>query len=149
MPIFLALKAFFTVSGFKKSMSGLLKQPLFYVALALLALGGGTYFYLNHVTNQAVKTAVAGADSKATIQAYQTKDQAEAQLAPIQQQEQAKAAQTQKDYSNVRTVIVTTPAPQRNAQTPRLVIDTLNQLDRLSESREQSSAVPNAAVHSN
>jgi hypothetical protein len=42
--MFTALRAFFTITGFKKSISGLLKQPLFYVALAVLAIGGGTYF---------------------------------------------------------------------------------------------------------
>lgn len=148
MPALAALRAFFTVAGFKKSMTGLLKQPLFYVAIALLAIGGGTYFTLNHWKNQAVTTAVAGADSAATIKTYQTKDQAEAQLAPIQEKEQAKAIQTAKDYDHVRTVIVTAPSPQRNAQVPRLVIDTLNDLDRLSRSREESSGVPNPDVHS-
>jgi hypothetical protein len=142
-----ALAAFFTIAGFKKSITGLLKQPLFYVALALLAVGGGTYFTLNHWKNQAVSTAVAGADSKATIQTYQTKEQAEAALAPIQEKEQAKAIQTAKDYTNVRTVIVTSQAPQRNAQVPRLVIDTLNNLERVSRERSAASAVPQPDVH--
>jgi anionic cell wall polymer biosynthesis LytR-Cps2A-Psr (LCP) family protein len=134
--------------GIKKHVMGLFKQPLFYVALALLAVGTGTYFYLNHATNQAVKSAVAGADANATIQTYRTKDQAEAALVPIQEKEQAKAAQTQKDYTNVRTVIVTAQAPQRNAQVPRLVIDTLNNLERVSrERRSNESAVPNPDVH--
>lgn len=147
MPALAALRAFFTLTGFKKSLSGLLKQPLFYVALALLALGGGTYAYLNHSQHEAVKAAVAGADSAATIQTYQTKDQAEAALVPLQEKEQAKAAQTQKDYANVRTVIVTAQAPQRNAQVPRLVIDTLNDLERLSRSREDAGAVSQPDVH--
>lgn len=138
---------FVILAKIKKAFSGLLKQPLFYVALALLALGVGTYFYLDHAQNKAVATAVANNNSKATIQAYQTKDQAEAQLVPIQAKEQAKTAQTQKDYTNVRTVIVTAQAPQRNAQVPRLVIDTLNDLDRLSAARD-ASAVPVADVHS-
>jgi disulfide bond formation protein DsbB len=145
--MFTALSAFFTVAGFKKSISGLLKQPLFYVALALLALGGGTYFTLNHWKNQAVSTAVAGADANATIKTYQTKEQAEAALVPLQEKEQAKAAQTQKDYTNVRTVIVTAQAPQRNAQVPRLVIDTLNNLERVSRERNAASAVPQPDVH--
>jgi hypothetical protein len=147
MPALAALRAFFTLTGFKKSISGLLKQPLFYVAIALLAIGGGTYFTLNHWKNEAVTTAVAHADEHATIQAYQTKDQAEAQLAPIQAQEQAKAIQTAKDYDHVRTVIVTTQAPQRNAQVPRLVIDTLNNLERVSRERNVASAVPQPDVH--
>lgn len=147
--MFTALRAFFTLTGFKKSISGLLKQPLFYVALAVLAIGGGTYFTLNHWKNQAVTTAVAGADSNATIKTYQTKDEAERQLVPIQEQEQRKAEQTQKDYSNVRTIIVTTPAPQRNAATPRLIVDTLNDLERLSRNRDtqQPGAVPVGDVH--
>jgi hypothetical protein len=142
-----ALRAFFTVTGFKKSISGLLKQPLFYVALAVLAIGGGTYFTLNHWKNQAVTTAVAGADANATIKTYQTKEQAEAALVPLQEKEQAKAAQTQKDYTNVRTIIVTAPAPQRNAQVPRLVIDTVNDLERVSRERNAASAVPQPDVH--
>jgi anionic cell wall polymer biosynthesis LytR-Cps2A-Psr (LCP) family protein len=145
--MFTALGAFFTVAGFKKSISGLLKQPLFYVALAVLAIGGGTYAFLNHSQNEAVKTAVAGADASATIKTYQTKDQAEAALVPLQEKEQAKAAQTQKDYTNVRTIIVTAPAPQRNAQVPRLVIDTLNDLERVSRERNAASAVPQPNVH--
>jgi hypothetical protein len=145
--MFTALRAFFTITGFKKSISGLLKQPLFYVALAVLAIGGGTYFTLNHWKNQAVTTAVAGADANATIKTYQTKDQAEAALVPLQEKEQVKAAQTQKDYTNVRTIIVTAPAPQRNAQVPRLVVDTLNDLERVSRDRNAASAVPKSDVH--
>jgi hypothetical protein len=144
------ISAFFTLANIGKHLKGLLKQPLFYVAAALLAVGVGTYFYLDHATNKAVSTAVAGADSAATIKTYQTKDQAEAQLAPIREKEQQKAAQTQKDYTNVRTVIVTAQAPQRNAQVPRLVIDTLNDLERLSRAREQQQpgTVPVSDVHS-
>lgn len=131
----------------KKAITGLLKQPLFYVALLLLAVGTGTYFYLNHQTKEAVKSAVANADSTATIQTYQTKEEAEGRLAPLQEQEQRKAAQTQKDYAHVRTTIITAPSSSRDAQAPRILVDTVNELERLSRSRENPNGVPDAEVH--
>lgn len=132
----------------KKAISGLLHQPLFYVALLLLAVGTGTYFYLNHQTNQAVKAAVANADSTATIQTYKTKEEAEGRLVPLQEKEQQKAEQTQKDYAHVRTTIVTAPSSSRDAQAPRILVDTVNELERLSRSRENPSPVSDADVHS-
>lgn len=147
MPIFAAVKGFFALANLKKEFAGLLKQPLFYLSLALLALGVGTYFYLNHATHEAVKTAVANSNQNATIQTYQTKDEAERRLAPIAEQEQRKAEQTQKDYANVRTTIVTAPPSSRDAQAPRLLVDTLNDLDRLSRDRANAGSVPDADVH--
>jgi hypothetical protein len=85
-----ALAAFFTIVD-SRSQSPAAQTALVLCRLALLAVGGGTYFTLNHWKNQAVSTAVAGADANATIQTYRTKDQAEAALVPIQEKEQAKA----------------------------------------------------------
>lgn len=138
----------FTLAKIKAAFTGLLKQPLFYLSLALLALGVGTYFYLNHATHEAVKTAVAASDQNATIKTYQTKDEAENRLVPIQQKEQAKAVQTAKDYEHVRTIIVTAPASSRTAQAPALIIDTLNDLERVSRERNAASAVPQPDVQS-
>ena len=123
-----------------------LSSKWLYVILALFALAGGTYAYLNHSTNQQVAAAVKGSNAAATIQTYQTKDAAEAALVPLQQKSAEKAAQTQKDYEHVRRIIYTAPQSDRQAQAPRLIVDTLNELERLSRTRDES-PVPAPDVH--
>lgn len=137
----------FTLASIKKHLTGLLKQPLFYVALALLALGVGTYVYLDHQTKQAVSSAVQNADSNATIATYQTKEEAEDRLIPLEEKAEQKADQTRKDYAHVRTTIVTATPSSRDAQAPRILVDTVNELERLSRQREDSDRVPDAEVH--
>jgi predicted ribosomally synthesized peptide with SipW-like signal peptide len=109
--------------------------PAIAVAL-LLAIGGGTYAYLNHQTHEAVKTAVTQSDSKATIKTYQTNDAINARTQEIDRKADDLRNQTTKDFTNARNHVQAAPPQDRNAQAPALLIDTLNELDRLRSSRD-------------
>lgn len=118
--------------------------PLAIVAL-LLAIGGGTYFYLKHQTNEAVEAAVEQADSNATITTYKTKDTINTRTVEIDRHFNDLRDRTTQDYANARNNVESAPQEEREAQAPRLLIDTLNQLDRLRAGRE-SGGVPDADV---
>lgn len=135
-----ALPAWAAVKLFMKSKKFLI--PLA-VVLLLAAIGGGTYAYINHSKNEAVAAAVAGADSKATIQTYETKDTINNRNVEVDRKFDELRDQTTKDYSNARNRIQQAPAEDRTAQAPRIIIDTLNDLDRLRASREPA-GVPDA-----
>lgn len=119
--------------------------PAAVVAL-LLAVGGGTYFYLNHQTKQVVATAVENVNKDATIKSYEAKDEIGNRVIVIDRKYDALREQTVKDYANVRNTIQDAPASERDAQAPRILIDTLNELDRLRSEREDPSGVPDADV---
>lgn len=133
------------IKGFFK---GLFKSPWFYVALAFLAIGGGTYLYLNHSTKQQVNQAVAHADDQATIDTYHADDKARQMLQPLDEKAEQKAAQTRKDYEHARQNVIAAPTPERQGSAPPLIIGTLNDLDRLSRSREDADGVPTSEVRS-
>lgn len=116
----------------------------FWAVLLLISVAGGTYWYLDQSKDEAVATAVKGADTAATIQSHEAKEEVEARTAPIETQYIIKREQTIKDYTNVRNQAAAAPADERNAQAPRLIIDTLNELDRLYGAREQPSGVPDS-----
>lgn len=139
LPAFLApiaLKGFFTSKKFLIPAA---------IVLLVLAIGGGTYFYLNKSKNEAVATAVKAADSNATIKSYETKDAIETRTIVIDRRFDDLQRQTIKDYANVRNTVQNAPETDRNAQAPDLLIDTLNQLDRLRANRDQS-GVPDADI---
>lgn len=115
------------------------------IVLLLLAIVGGTYLYLNKQQEQAVTAAVEAADSKATIKSYETKDAIESRTIVIDRRFEDLQRQTTKDYTNVRNDINNAPVEERDAQAPVLIIDTLNELDRLRQQRN-ASGVPDADV---
>lgn len=131
--VFPALPAWAGIRMFLGSKKFLI--PAAVIAL-LLAIGGGTYFYLNHQQKQAVAAAVETADTKATIQSYQTKDQIETRTIIIDRKFDDLQRQTIKDYANVRNQVQSAPVPERDAQAPALLIGTLNELDRLRAARD-------------
>lgn len=137
IPTWLAVKSFF---GSKKFLI-----PAAIIAL-LLAVGGGTYYYLNHQTKEAVTTAVAGAAKDATIKSYETKDAIQNRVIVIDRKFDDLHDRTVRDYANVRNTIEAAPISERDAQAPRLIIDTLNELDRLRSEREDTGGVPDADV---
>lgn len=119
------------VRGFFKK---ILTSPWFYVILFLIAVGGGTYFYLQNDKKEAVATAVENHSAQGTIHSFQTKDAVSRATQKIDEQFDAKAAQTSKDYANARSQVEA--APERDAQAPALLIDTLNGLDRMRQDRD-------------
>lgn len=120
-----------SIGGVKRIFAGLLKKPAFWIIVSLLTIGGGTYFYLRHSTNQQIETAVAGSQANATIDAYQTEREVHEGEQAIDDRYDNLARQTQQEYRNVRTIIQQAPAEQRQAPVPPLIIDTLNALDRV------------------
>ena len=125
------------VSGFFKK---LLTSPWFYVILAFLAIGAGTFFYLRHDKNEAVESArieaVEQADTRATIQSYEAQAETQKRTRDIDKEYQEKRDRTTKDYANARNSIQTAPVEERDAPASPLIVDTLNELDRMYGDRE-------------
>ena len=116
-----------------------------YVALAFIAIAGGTFYYLKNdkanAVDQATVTATEKANSTATIQSLEAQTKATDRGAAVDREYIAKREQTAKDYANARNTIDTAPVAERDAPAPRLLIDTLNELDRLHQQREHPDSV--------
>ena len=110
-PITAGLSLIKVKSFFKK----LFTSPWFYVVLAFIAIGVGTYFFLQDNKEQAVAEAVTQADSKATIQSYKAKETVTERTQVIDDKFDALAAQTTKDYANARAQVEVAPAEERDA----------------------------------
>lgn len=109
----------------------------FATLLLLGAIGGGTYAYLKHSTHEAVQTAVKAADSNATIKSYQTKDIITTRAAEVDRKFDRLHDRTTQDYTNARSHLETAPSEARDAQAPSVIVDTLNELDRLHGERDE------------
>lgn len=122
-----------------------LSSKWLYVVLAFAAIAGGTYYYLKHdkesAVDQATVTATEKANSTATIQSLEAQNKASDRGAAVDRDYIAKREQTAKDYANARNTIETAPVEERDAPAPRLLIDTLNELDRLHQQREHPDSV--------
>lgn len=141
----LALPAASAVKGFFLSKKFLIPAAI----LALfLAVGAGTYFYIKNQTDEKVTAAVETANSTATIKTFETLDQVTSAYSTIDQKADAKERQTIKDYQYVTYRIESAPMEQKTAPVPPLIIDTLNELDRLRAVREagHESGIPDAEV---
>lgn len=137
-----ALPAWVGIRAFLGSKKFLI--PLAIITL-LLAIGGGTYFYLNHQQKEAVAAAVETADANATIRTYETKEIINTRTIEVDRRFDQLQRQTIEDYNNVRNQIENAPAEERDAQAPAILVDTLNELDRLRQQRN-ASGVPDADV---
>ena len=131
-----AVKSFFTSKKFL--------IPAAVIAL-LLAVGGGTYYYLNHQTKELVATKVEQAGNQATIKSYETKDAITTRTIVIDQKFDDLRVRTAQDYTNARNKVEAAPQADRDAQAPALLIDTLNDLDRLRRDRD-AGGVPDSDV---
>lgn len=126
LPAAAAVKAFFLSKKFL--------IPAAIIAL-LLAIGAGTYFYLNKQTDEKVETAVEQADMRATNQTLETASEVQNATATIDVKMDQLRNQTIRDYQYVQSRIESAPVEQRQAPVAPLIIDTLNDLDRLREAR--------------
>lgn len=117
-------------------LKGFFASKWFWAAVFLIGVIGGTYYTINHWKNDAVSTAVEGADAKATIDTYTAKDAVDVRTEVIDQKYTKLRERTIKDFANARTRLQTSPQAERDAQAPAILIDTLNDLDRLRGSRE-------------
>lgn len=130
------------IGGFFKK---LFTSPWFYVVLAFIAIGVGTFFYLKHDKNEAVEQArteaTEQADTKATLQSYEAQAETTNRTRQIDQDYQIKREQTAKDYANARNTVQTAPVEDRDARASPVIIDTLNELDRLHLQREHPDSV--------
>lgn len=123
-----------------------------YVVLAFAAIAGGTYFYLKNdkadAVDQATVTATEKANTTATVQSLEAQTKASDRGAVVDREYIVLREQTAKDYTNARNTVETAPAESRDAPAPPLLIDTLNELDRLHQQREHPDSVhqPEAPV---
>ncbi len=129
-------------SFFKK----LFTSPWLYVILAFVAIAGGTFFYLKHDKSAAVESArieaTEQANTSATIQSYEAQTETSNRTHQIDQDYQVRREQTARDYANARNSVQDAPVEERDAPAPRVIIDTLNELDRMHQQR-----VPPDSVH--
>lgn len=121
------------------------KSPWFWAVLILAAVGGGTAYYLKHDKAEAVKQATNTADQNATNKSFAADSAVNARVQEREQKLIILHDQTVKDYANARATLQAQPAAERDAPAPRILIDTLNQLDRLRGERD-AGAVPDAEV---
>lgn len=139
------LAEFAILNKVKNFFKKLLTSPWFYVILAFAAIGGGTYFYLQNDKADAVEAAYTEAtekaDGKATIQSYEIVTEANDRTRQIDQDHQALREQTAKDYANARNTVQNAPVEERDAPAPRILVDTLNSLDRMHQQREHPDSV--------
>jgi hypothetical protein len=142
VPALLAVPAISRVGNFFKT---LFTSKWLYIALAFAAVAGGTYLYLKNdkadAVNQATVTATEKANSSATIQSLEAQTRVSDRAAGVDRDYIAKREQTAKDYANARNTIETAPVEERDAPAPRLLIDTLNELDRMHQRREHPDSV--------
>lgn len=123
-----------------------------YVALAFIAIAGGTAYYLKHdkenAVNQATTSATEKANTTATVKSLEAQNTVAGRTAVVDTAYVVLREQTAKDYANARNSIETAPVEERDAPAPRVIIDTLNELDRLHQQREHPDSVhhPEAPV---
>ena len=103
----------------------------FWIAFATVAVSIAGYYAFHKYVDGRVETAVVDDRKDATIATYQTEAKVNEQVAPIDRQYEAIRHQTQQDYHNVQVRIETASTEQREATTPDLIIDTLNDLSRM------------------
>ncbi len=115
------------------------------VIALLLAIGVGTYFYLNKQTNKLVNSAVENVNLQATNKTLETQAKVQNRAAAVDVKMDALKVQTTKDYEYVRNQIQSAPAEQKAAAVPSLIIDTINELDRLRQNRD-AGGVPDDQV---
>lgn len=121
----------FAMAKIKGFLAGLLKSPYFWAALLVVGIGAGTYFYLKHSTNQQIEAAVENSQSEATIDAFKTQDGISFGEQEIDQKYDQKKQKTTEEFNHVRNIIQAAPVEQRQAPVPPLLIDTLNNIDRM------------------
>lgn len=123
-----------------------------YVALAFIAIAGGTAYYLKHDKERAVDQATISATEKAnttaTVQSLEAQNTVAGRTSVVDTAYVVLREQTAKDYANARNSIEAAPVEERDATAPRVIIDTLNELDRLHQQREHPDSVhyPEAPV---
>jgi hypothetical protein len=140
------IPAFFTVAKLKGAFTKVTKSPITYVILLFLAVGAGTYFYLNKSVNNQVEAAVKGADSAATIKTYETKQKVDEATAVVDEKFERRRVATQKEYHNVRTTIIQAAPADRDAPASPVILDTLNRLERMRVGEPSTDRVPDAEV---
>lgn len=107
-----------------------------YVVLLMIAIGGGIYLTLNHWKDQAVSTAVTTENTKASNTALEAKDRINTRTGAVDVQMDKLRDQTTKDFTNARATLQAQPQADRDAPAPRVIIDTINDLDRLRSTRD-------------
>lgn len=135
-----ALPALAVIKGFFTSKKFLIPAA---IITLLLAIGGGTYFYLNKSKDEAVASAVTQADSQHTIRTYETITKVQDATITVDVKMDELRDQTIRDYEYVRNRIEAAPVQQREEAVPSLIIDTLNDIDRLRSERDADGVSPN------
>lgn len=133
IPFLLKVKSFF---------GKLFSSPWFYAALVFIAIAVGTGWYLKNdkaeAVEQATEQATQQANQEATIQSLEAQTTTQERTQKIDREFTDLREQTTKDFTNVRNKIDTAPVEERDAPAPRILVDTLNELDRLRQERART-----------
>jgi hypothetical protein len=141
IPFLLKVKSFF---------GKLFSSPWFYAILAFAAIAVGTGWYLKNdkaeAVEQATEQAFEQAGQEATVKSLEAQTTTQERTQTIDRDFTDLREQTTEDFTNVRNKIDTAPVEARDAPAPRLLIDTLNELDRLRQERSRAAEdrVPDA-----
>lgn len=123
-------------------------SPWFYAALIVIAVGTGTFFYLRwdkeNAVEQATVTATTTANQTATVASLEAQTETQQRTQVIDRNYTRLREQTAKDFTNARNFVETQPVEERDAQAPRVLVDTLNELDRLRQGRADANPVLDA-----
>lgn len=136
-----------SLAGVFAKAKSIVTSKWFILAAVCLAAGGGVYWYLNKTQDAIVEAKVENHDLQASNKTYQTSERVRNAADKVDERYDRIADQTREDYFNVRQDVYEAPVDQRTAPAPTLIIDTLNNLDRVRQQREgASSGVPDPEV---
>lgn len=117
------------------------------IALLLIAIAFGVSRHLDNQTEERVASAVQTVNIQATNDTLQAKERVNTNNAKVEAKAIEKRVRTAKDYTNVRNRVEAAPVTVREAPVPPLLIDTLNELDRMRQDRDRDAGgVPDARV---
>ena len=116
------------------------KSPWLWAVLLLVGVGGGTYWYLKDDKRDAVEDAenrgAQDANNQANEETRDVENAIEAATDKIIADNARLREQTAKDFERVRGRIETASQQEREAPVAPLIVDTLNELDRLRANRD-------------
>lgn len=122
-------------------------SPWLYVALVFIAVMVGTFYYLKvdkeNAVEQATTEAIENAAKEATIESFETKNEIEDRTQEVDEKFIIIRERTVKDFSNARNNVRNKPVDEQVAPTPKLIIDTINELDKLHQQRRNENPIDN------
>jgi len=107
------------------------------IILLFIAVAFGVSRHLDNQTDERIASAVQNVNLDATNKTLETNNRVQIKNAEVDAKAIEKRVRTAKDYTNVRNDVEAAPVTVREAPVPPLLIDTINELDRLRQDRDR------------